>query len=252
MIGIVGGVGPHAGIDLAKKIFDLTEASIDQEHLPVLLVSNPQIISDRTQYLLKGNGPNPANAIIGIIDQLEMCGAHVIGIPCNTLHAEQIFNKIRDSISKKITLVNMIDVVVQHIILSSNNAQKIGYLSTSGTYYANIYERAFLKQNVKVHKVSEYIQYKYIHPAIYDCDYGIKSQSNPITDKALENIQVGIEHLESSGCETIILACTELSLLNISNFQKSKSSFIDPVKLLALELIKKCPKVIHKGDSVAY
>ncbi|HEY5615808.1 MAG TPA: aspartate racemase, partial [Bacteroidota bacterium] len=34
IIGVVGGVGPYAGLDLVKKIFDQTTASIDQEHLP--------------------------------------------------------------------------------------------------------------------------------------------------------------------------------------------------------------------------
>jgi aspartate racemase len=33
MIGIVGGVGPYAGLDLLKKIYDNTIANNDQEHL---------------------------------------------------------------------------------------------------------------------------------------------------------------------------------------------------------------------------
>ena len=51
-IGIVGGVGPYAGLDLAKKIFDNTEAQHDQEHLDVLLVNSPRLIDDRTAYIL--------------------------------------------------------------------------------------------------------------------------------------------------------------------------------------------------------
>ena len=49
-IGVVGGVGPYAGLDLAKKIFDNTEAQHDQEHLDVLLVNSPRLINDRTAY----------------------------------------------------------------------------------------------------------------------------------------------------------------------------------------------------------
>ena len=51
-IGVVGGVGPYAGLDLAKKIFDNTEAQHDQEHLDVLLVNSPRLINDRTAYIL--------------------------------------------------------------------------------------------------------------------------------------------------------------------------------------------------------
>ena len=51
-IGIVGGVGPYAGLDLTKKIFDNTEARHDQEHLDVLLINSPRLINDRTSYIL--------------------------------------------------------------------------------------------------------------------------------------------------------------------------------------------------------
>ena len=39
MIGVIGGMGPYAGIDLIKKIFDMTKASSDQEHVPLSTVS---------------------------------------------------------------------------------------------------------------------------------------------------------------------------------------------------------------------
>jgi aspartate racemase len=34
MIGVIGGMGPHAGIDLVQKIFNQTKAASDQDHLP--------------------------------------------------------------------------------------------------------------------------------------------------------------------------------------------------------------------------
>lgn len=46
-IGIVGGVGPHAGLDLTRKLFDQTRAEADQEHLPVMLYSFPDRIGER-------------------------------------------------------------------------------------------------------------------------------------------------------------------------------------------------------------
>ena len=46
LIGIVGGVGPYAGLDLCRKIFEQTDAHRDQEHLPIALLSIPQKIKD--------------------------------------------------------------------------------------------------------------------------------------------------------------------------------------------------------------
>ena len=42
--GIVGGVGPHAELDLNRKISDHTRALTDQEHLPVVLASLSPLI----------------------------------------------------------------------------------------------------------------------------------------------------------------------------------------------------------------
>ncbi|GEM_PF-4357024 len=52
MIEIVGGIGSYAGIDLIRKIYDLTDAISDQEHLPVSMLSAPHKIIDRTKYLI--------------------------------------------------------------------------------------------------------------------------------------------------------------------------------------------------------
>jgi hypothetical protein len=56
-IGILGGMGPHATIDLFKKIIDHTSAGVDQEHVKIIIYNNPKI-PPRT--LL--HNPLPANA----------------------------------------------------------------------------------------------------------------------------------------------------------------------------------------------
>ena len=43
-IGIVGGAGPYAGLDLAQKILEETIAEKDQDYLPTLLISTPEKI----------------------------------------------------------------------------------------------------------------------------------------------------------------------------------------------------------------
>ena len=48
-IGIVGGIGNYAALDLIKKIYDLTDANTDQEHLPIALLSKPHEIVDRNR-----------------------------------------------------------------------------------------------------------------------------------------------------------------------------------------------------------
>ncbi len=42
---------PHAEIDLVKKIYVRTKASADQDYLPVVLLSVPHKVVDRSAFL---------------------------------------------------------------------------------------------------------------------------------------------------------------------------------------------------------
>ena len=66
-IGIVGGMGPLATVDLFRKIVVHTKAACDQDHLRILIENDPGI-EDRTAALLWGGAdptPKLAAAEIG-------------------------------------------------------------------------------------------------------------------------------------------------------------------------------------------
>jgi hypothetical protein len=86
IIGIVGGVGPLAGLDLQAKIIAQTVAARDQDYLPVISVSWPGPIPDRTEYLLGRVADNPAHAIMAQLRLLASMGATVAAIPRPTRH----------------------------------------------------------------------------------------------------------------------------------------------------------------------
>ena len=131
MIGIVGGMGPHAGIDLVNKIFDLTKANKDQDHFPIAIQSTPHLIPDRTNFLSGNSDVNPAIAIVEIINTLHNQGANLIGISCNTAHAEPIFKEIVTRKPKEVEIIHMIHEVAKYINECYHSAKKIGILSTT-------------------------------------------------------------------------------------------------------------------------
>ena len=53
-IGIIGGMGPLATVDLFGKIVNLTDAKCDNDHIHIL-IDNNTYIPDRTSYIL-GDG----------------------------------------------------------------------------------------------------------------------------------------------------------------------------------------------------
>lgn len=75
-IGVLGGVGPYAGLDLMRKIFDQTEANCDQEHLSVIQYSLSEHIIDRTRFLLGETDENPGEAIGEIMVRMAKAGGH--------------------------------------------------------------------------------------------------------------------------------------------------------------------------------
>ena len=90
IIGIIAGAGPFAGLDLATKILEQTDASCDQEYLPMVSVSTPGEIEDRTRYLLGESEENPAYALAKNFLDLQRMNSKVIGMPCNTAHAAPV------------------------------------------------------------------------------------------------------------------------------------------------------------------
>ncbi len=239
MIGIVGGVGPYAGLDLAKKIFDQTIASRDQDHLPVALLSAPGEIADRTEFLLGETETNPAHALAYIILKLERMGAAVIGIPCNTAHAPPIFDVIARELEAaecKAPLAHMIEEVAGFVRRRHPRIETVGVLSTTGTYKSGVYPEIIEREGLKVVQPDESLQ-RDIHAAIYDPEYGIKARSNPVTAEARDKLLAGIESLRRNGAGAVILGCTELPIA-IREKRIGDTPIIDPTLVLARALIK--------------
>lgn len=239
MIGIVGGVGPYAGMDLFRKLIDNTLAAVDQEHLDTILMSLPSGIMDRTEYLVGKIKENPAFAITEVLIKLEKSGAQIAGIPCNTAHADGIFNIIQNNLQKagsSIKLLHMINETVSYIADNFPEISKVGVLSTTGTYLSAVYKKALKLRDYEVILPDMEMQETIIHPAIYDPVYGIKAISNPVHPKAKESLLEGLSYLKQKGAEAVILGCTEIPLA-ISEKDVKDVIIIDPTEILARALI---------------
>ena len=238
MIGIVGGMGPYAGLDLVKKIFDLTQANQDQDHVPLAMISVPHKITDRTKFLEGGTDINPGIEISNIVRQLSDQGASVIGMPCNTAHSSKIINEVYNSIPEGITFVNMVSEVIKFIKGEYPDIERVGILATTGTMKAGVYNKELINNDLKPILLSKENQKKLIDQAIYDKDFGIKSISNPVQDIAKRKIHLAIESLIENKAEVVILGCTELPLAVNATSVKT-IPLIDSTMILARSLLFK-------------
>jgi len=250
IIGVVGGIGPYAGLDLCDKIMKETLVQSDQDHLPIALLSLPEKIEDRSRYLLGQSKTNPAFAVSEVIQKLYRIGATHIGIPCNTMHAPGIFNVLTEQVENQglnVQIVNMIEEVISFIRSNHNNIKKIGILSTTGTFKKKIFYNALIDHGIIPVRVSEEIQEE-IHEAIYNEEIGIKSKSSPITKRAKNTLVKGIRYLKDNGAEGVILGCTEIAyampykklndlpLLNSTQIlARSLINYTNPAKLKSVD-----------------
>ena len=238
-IGIVGGLGPYAGLDLVKKIFDLTSAETDQEHLGVNLLSLPSEVPDRTEFILGKSNINPATSIYRLINKLEVIGMEVVGIPCNTTHSEIIFSeivKLLKNNGSNVKLVNMVHEVAYYIKQNYPEVSKIGILSTLGTVKSRIYSEIFSVFDIDVFYPDQETQ-DLVHLSIYDKVYGIKANSADISENAKDIIRNATLHLGEFDVDCVVLACTELPLA-VTEKDVNGIKLINPSLILAQALIK--------------
>ena len=75
--------------------------------------------------------------------------------------------------------------------------ERIGVLSTTGTFVSGVYRDALDFEGYEVIRPTPEMQEELIHPAIYHPDYGIKSVSDPVQPQAVENLLAGFIHLRN-------------------------------------------------------
>ncbi len=241
---IGGGVGPQAGTVLHNYIIEntLTDGT-DQDHLDVYHFSRSSDIPDRTDSLENGTVEKPA---LGMYRTFKIAASAINiegrkavgGIPCNTFHALEIFEKFKKLIKEfepKIIIVNMIDETVKEILNNYPGIQKIGLLSTTGTRKAGVYSDQIKRMGPEVIQVPEEIQPK-LHNSIYNKEWGIKALT-PVGIKAKTNFEEFADYLIDNGAEIIILGCTEIPLA-LPYKQYKDIPLIDPMVSLARALIR--------------
>lgn len=246
-IGILGGMGPQAGFELARHITSATRATTDQDHLSIIVLSFPGEIPDRSAFLLGMTSINPSLALIKQLRMLNEMDVTVAAVACNTAHAPPIFDRLTLETRKdgmQIKILNLIDETVAHIRRAHPGVRRVGVLGTVGTYKFGLYEKALAHSGLQAILPEERIRNESVFPAIYDPEFGIKNTSDPVTDEAREHVARAIVHLTELGAELIILGCTELPLalkgeIYAAEIEESTHPvLIDPALTMARALIR--------------
>ncbi|PGS49405.1 aspartate/glutamate racemase family protein [Bacillus sp. AFS041924] len=219
VVGIIGGMGPLATVDLMKKIIFYTPAKKDQDHIHII-ADNFSQIPDRTTAILR-NGTDPTPFIIQSAQRLENAGADFLVIACNTAHF--YFNSIENSIS--IPVLNMPLETAK--FLHKNNIKRVGLLATDGTIKTRLYQHCCNAYNINVIEPDLQMQ-KEVMNGIYAIK-GSDMEKGHLYLSTVANILI------NNGAEAIIAGCTEIPLVLKSS---EEICVIDPTEILARIVIK--------------
>jgi aspartate racemase len=202
IIGILGGMGPEATAQIYTLILKNTKAEKDQDHIEVLIYSNPKI-PPRTDAIL-GKGPDPTIDLINGIKILLNGGADFIIIPCITAHY------FLPGIKKQIdfSYLSLIEESLKWVKNNVPNLRKAGILSSTGTLASRLFHDHFLSGGIEVIHPDEKEQEQVMN-AIFG-DQGIKAGHS--SGYARNTILSMAENLINRGAEAIIAGCTEIPL----------------------------------------
>lgn len=84
-VGILGGMGPAATVELMARVIRAVPAADDADHVPLIVDQNPAVPS-RIARLVEGRGDDPGPVLAAMARRLAGAGAEALAMPCNTAH----------------------------------------------------------------------------------------------------------------------------------------------------------------------
>lgn len=200
VVGVIGGMGPQATADFLAKLVEATPVSQEQEHLHVLIDSNPKV-PDRNRAIAHA-GVSPGHVLAAMAENLQEAGAGFLVMACNTAHAFE--SSIRDAVS--VPFVSMIEEACDACVRDHPDARRVGVLAAPGCIDAGLYQAALARRGLKALVLDPDDQQRFT--AIL---YRIKL-NGPASEIRAEMKALG-ETLIASGADILVAGCTEVPLV---------------------------------------
>lgn len=140
----VGVLGVEATIVFMQRIHDLTDATDDQDNVPLIVDMNPQVPS-RIKCLIEGTGEDPGPVICEMAKRLETAGADVLAMPCNTAH--HYAKAIEKSVG--IHLLNMTRLTCERVAGLKPPVITVGILASPATNQIGIFQRELIRLSMR-------------------------------------------------------------------------------------------------------
>ncbi|MBL0141155.1 MAG: amino acid racemase [Betaproteobacteria bacterium] len=198
-VGILGGMGPAAAIDLQAKILAATPAATDRDHLPIVVWNVPQV-PDRVA-AVQGLGASPLPEMVAGAKGLEAAGCEAFVVACNTAHhwADELASSVR------MPLLHIADSAIDAMARRAVAPMRVGLLATRGTLAAAFYGKRLAHRGFPWFAPTDKEQAQFVDEAIARVKAGDVAGARAPFEAAARALAV-------RGADLVLLACTELPL----------------------------------------
>ncbi|MBT7259811.1 MAG: amino acid racemase, partial [Desulfobacula sp.] len=227
IVGILGGMGPEATVDLMQRIIHLTPAQDDMDHIRCIVDNNPKVPS-RIKAIIEGNGDDPGPCMADMGKRLESWGAHFLVIACNTAH--YYYDAVQNAVN--IPVINLIDLVSSHVKNNFPEHDKVGILASPAVAMTGLYSKRLKKLGIEDIWPDPDYQESLLN-IIKEVKKG-NTDSN-IQDSNIQDAYIKVcENLKKKEAQIAIIACTELSAIGCD----LPINTIDAAQVLANKIVQ--------------
>ncbi len=241
-LGVIGGMGPEATSYFYDQVVRHTAAACDQEHLNMVILSCASM-PDRTHAIETGDHAGLLAEMRAATAALEGLGCGHIAIPCNTSH--YFYDAIQAMTS--VPVIHMPREAARYAVagavagecgfdpersggLFERPIRRIGIMGTDGTVDSGVYADACALVGAEA-VVPSAPRQRDVMSLIYD---DVKAGREPDLDK-FDRV---LAEFDEGGCDRVILACTELSVLG--RYRAMPPRVLDAMDALVRESIIRC------------
>lgn len=225
MIGVLGGMGPVATADFFHKVLVETHASCDEDHVPLLIQSDPRI-PPRPAAILHG-AESPLAVLLAGRDRLVNAGAQALAMPCNTAHFWF------DDLAKDcpVPFLSIVDASCEELAAKAAPGAQVGVIGTRATLGAKLFEAPLSKLGYTAAQPTEQEMVEWVLPGIQLVKAGRTVEGGHLIEQA-------VSQLQARGASVVILACTETPLALDAIHSERRAHCIDSTSALARACVK--------------
>lgn len=200
IVGILGGMGPEATVELMRRIVARTPAACDNDHIRCIVDQNSKV-PNRVD-AIRGNIPSAGPVLADMARRLEAYGADMLCMPCNTAH--YYLDEIRAA--SALPFVDMLESTARRVRERFPDVRTAGVLCTVGTRMTGLYEKRLADQGIEA-----------VYPDAADQETitaVIAAVKAGNTGQGVRNdFRQVIDGMSAGGVPVMIAACTELSVI---------------------------------------